>query len=693
MTSIVHSSVEIQLSAEPKAVVPSWFEEVVVMSAYLKEHHLLASLAERVRFSRARMGRFDLIDFVAVLLGYALSGERSLHDFYQRLADYGELFMALFERDQLPHRSTLSRFLAAVSPACVELLRQEVLADLGARRVPQQEEAGWWDRTGQQWLLFDVDGTRAVARQRALPQASHLPPAHRRVAQVCAPGYRGRKRGEVVRTRTTVLHGATNHWIATFSGSGNGDLNAELVRALQAITTAAQMRGFATTSVIVRLDGLYGTGAFVARFQEAKLAFVGRGKEYGVLKDAAIQARLALPADAAFTSADSGMQRQLYDCASVRLPAGPRCRVIIASHAATTTPPTVGVIREGVVYELFYTSLPQEGFLASDVLAMYLHRGAFETVLADEDQEQEPDRWCSQTPCGQEFWQILSQWVWNLRLEMGQLSHPTPLRTTIFAAAVEPSPLPPSEGVAPAGQSDDPLVRLEPPPSHPEVCEPLASHELAPLLETTASPHWSRAARPGLFAGADFTLQDNGTLRCPAGHTLTVRERRQESEGTLRLYYMASAHSCGPCSCRQQCLRNGEAARSPRKVSVLQRAESPPLAPPKLPSPAPPLAAPLPAGSQPLLLKDGERCETRRGWMRLMRTYQVEIEALAASPAGEVEPETVTAVLLTRAQRAHWRMTWQERLARNAAPAQPPRWTLRLHGLPSVLAAIVHPSR
>jgi hypothetical protein len=48
------------------------------------------------------------------------------------------------------------------------------------------------------------------------------------------------------------------------------------------------------------------------------------------------------------------------------------------------------------------------------VVALYLHRGAFEAALADEDQEQDPDRWCSHAPCGQECWQIVSQWVWNL---------------------------------------------------------------------------------------------------------------------------------------------------------------------------------------------------------------------------------------------------------------------------------------
>src|SRR5262249_14821412 len=34
-------------------------------------------------------------------------------------------------------------------------------------------------------------------------------------------------------------------------------------------------------------------------------------------------------------------------------------------------------------------------------------RGAFEGTLADEDREGDPDRWCSLTPCGQEFWQIV----------------------------------------------------------------------------------------------------------------------------------------------------------------------------------------------------------------------------------------------------------------------------------------------
>jgi hypothetical protein len=79
------------------------------------------------------------------------------------------------------------------------------------------------------------------------------------------------------------------------------------------------------------------------------------------------------------------------------------------------------------VYELFFTNLPQQAFTTSDVVELYLHHGASEPLLSDEDNEQGPARWCGHTACGQEVWGIVSQWVWNLRLELG---HPSPALCT-----------------------------------------------------------------------------------------------------------------------------------------------------------------------------------------------------------------------------------------------------------------------
>jgi hypothetical protein len=155
---------------------------------------------------------------------------------------------------------------------------------------------------------------------------------------------------------------------------------------------------------------------------------------------------------------------------------------------------------------------------------LYLHRGAFEPLLSDEDSEQEPDRWCSHSAWGQECWQTVSQWVWNLRLELGHQLEPTPLRITEFAPAIP---------------------------------EQNAQAATRPTTSTPASgygpPATATSWKTGRFTGQDFPLQPDGTLRCPAGSTLTLQERRQETDGSLRLVYAASIRSCRSCELREQC--------------------------------------------------------------------------------------------------------------------------------------------
>jgi len=142
---------------------------------------------------------------VAVLLGYAISGERTLEAFYERLHPFATAFMALFGRERLPARSTLSRFLAALSAEPVEALRKLFLADLVARQLSKEEQAGGlWDRQGRQWMVFDVDGTREAARQRALPKTSDRPLPQRRLRPLCAAFLH---RAQARRSRAYAHHG------------------------------------------------------------------------------------------------------------------------------------------------------------------------------------------------------------------------------------------------------------------------------------------------------------------------------------------------------------------------------------------------------------------------------------------------------------------------------------------------------
>ena len=626
MTSIADGSVIIQTSSESVLSTPSWFGEVVLVAAHLRKHHVLTNIAERVRFARRRFGRYDVIDFLAILFGYAISGERTLEAFYERLQPFAVPFMALFERDQFPSRSALSRFLAALTEAPVEALRTLFLDDLLSRPLaPEKQTGSLMDREGNAWVVFDIDGTREAARQRALPQTEDLPPAFRRLDKVCAPGYKGRKRGQVVRTRTVISQAHSFQWLGSFGNRGNGQYRMELRQGLAAITRYLAVHQLPSERTLLRLDGQYGTGAVLSDL--AGFAFVTRGKEYSVLDHPLVQARLHLPPDQSQQRPESQITRSLYDCPSVPVGSGGvPCRVVVATHPAGKKKSPVGITRAGVVYELFFTNLPQQGFAACDVVELYLHRGAFEPALSDEDQEIDPDRWCSHSAWGQEAWQIVSQWIWNLRLELGHQLQPEPVRTTEFAPALSP----PSPQTAPPSGYAPPQVGLP----------------------------W----KAGRFSGQDFALQPDGTLRCPADQKLFPHEQRREADGSLRVVYGASIHSCRPCPLRQQCQWNGAATAKPRQVSVLLH--------------------PLRVGPAPLLWRDWSRRVHRRACMQLVRHQRIEV---SLSPPAAASPPTAD-VILTRSQRAHTRLAWTERLARNARPDHGGRVTISLFGVPEGFA-------
>src|SRR5260370_2115650 len=120
MTSIADSSVSIQTTSRSVPSPPCWLGEVTLIVQHLRRQGVLDAICERVRFARHRFGRYEVIDFVAVLFGYAISGERTLEAFYECLQPFAAGFMALFAREQLPARSTLRRFLASLTQTAVE---------------------------------------------------------------------------------------------------------------------------------------------------------------------------------------------------------------------------------------------------------------------------------------------------------------------------------------------------------------------------------------------------------------------------------------------------------------------------------------------------------------------------------------------------------------------------------------------
>jgi hypothetical protein len=626
MSSIADPSVIVQSSSQELFRPPSWFGEVVLIVTHLRKQGILTKICERVRFARRRFGYYDVIDFLAVLFGYAISGERTLEAFYKALSPFASSFMALFGRDQLPSRSALSRFLAALTQPAVEALRTLFLEDGLTRPLCADiQEAGLLDRQGTRWIVFDVDGTREAARQRALPQSDELPEHHRRLDDVCAPGYTGRKRGEVVRTRTTVSQAHSFQWLGSFGNRGNGRYRDELRQATTTIDAYLAAQHLPRKRALVRLGGQYGTGAVIA--DVADFSFVTRGKDCAVLNRPEIQTRLHLPADQSFSRPERTLVRQLYDCPDVAVgPTGVRCRVVVATRSKGAAKPRIGITRKGVVYELFVTNLPREAFTAADVVALYLHRGAFEPLLSDEDEELDRDRWCSHSAWGQDAWQVVAQWVWNVRLELGHHLKPEQVRTTEFASALDEPPV----GQAPAQGYEPPVI--------------------------------GGAWKAGRYSDENFALQADGTVCCPADKKLFPQERRRERDGSLRIVYEARIADCRACEQRPQCQWHGHQARHPRRVSILLH--------------------PRTGGSAPLLWRDWPRREQRRACIQLVRHQHMSVVEAALPQIQHRE----SPALLARSQRAHYRLSWYERLARNARTDQAGQLTLKLFGIPETFA-------
>jgi hypothetical protein len=113
----------------------------------------------------------------------------------------------------------------------------------------------------------------------------------------------------------------------------------------------------------------------------------------------------------------------------------------------------------------------------------------------------------------------------------------------------------------------------------------------------------------------------------------------------------------------------------PRRVSAVLH----PL-PQRIPEVQPPSCLSALA-SHPILWGDWSRSQPRRDWIRWQRSHLVTLEVAPVPPASSSPPLT-----FSRAQRAHWRMTRQQRLTRNRQPLSAPPVEITVYGLSTAFA-------
>ena len=152
---------------------------------------------------------------------------------------------------------------------------------------------------------------------------------------VCAPGYRGRKRGEVVRTRTAALQMHTRQWVGTYAGKGNGDYRGELASARRPITAYLKHFAFPPEMALIRLDGAYGDATVVAQLLLASTPSVPRWRGYLLLEHPQIQRVLAHAPTASMARMNSGVVVELFEGGWLELGEDlSPVRVIVARHPA-----------------------------------------------------------------------------------------------------------------------------------------------------------------------------------------------------------------------------------------------------------------------------------------------------------------------------------------------------------------------
>jgi hypothetical protein len=124
------AGIELSTHEQSNPVVPTWLAEALLLGEYWRTTGLFDRLQTQVRVNRGRMGQYEVCDFVLLLLAYAVSGLQTLEDFFVALSPVKEVLMSVWQRQQCPVASTLSRFLGDIDPSALEQLRTLFETDL-----------------------------------------------------------------------------------------------------------------------------------------------------------------------------------------------------------------------------------------------------------------------------------------------------------------------------------------------------------------------------------------------------------------------------------------------------------------------------------------------------------------------------------------------------------------------------------
>jgi hypothetical protein len=643
-------SFDVTFGVEDGSRIPDNLTEGAALLLDLQRRGVLDVTGQRLHIRR--QGGFCGLDvWVALFLFFTTGATSGYKLFWEKAGRHALALGALADRHSIPSPPALSRALDAVE---LELLRPigawllRGLADVDD--VLRHPAVQTYDALGGGWHVFDVDPTVRALRHRALPVGDDLPEVLRRSEATGKPGYKGRKRGDIVFRRATAQHAGSGLWVHAHLSEGNGDSVADFELALDTIAATCDRLGHPRDLALVRMDGEHGNVPWYAACRARKLPFVTRLNRPALYEDPDVLARLGSATWYQVPDSRCEPQRAAADLGVMTLSAGKQTR---RPDGSTYDPVTVRVVAcifpkngdakrgrtiDGWEVELFAVDLPADSWPAPEAIAAYYGRNALENRFAQEDRELGLDRIISYHLPGQELATLVGLSLWNLRVVRG-----FQMQTPPFERPVQTLQRAKRDERVPENWPRDPVV-----------------------VRLLGELDW-----PTLLAARDGWRFDaaTGEIVCEDGRRLTLTTVRKEPRGrkTTSLIFRRPWGGCEQCPARDGCLHSEREGASkhaefavPTVIAATLRARLKRTRAPDTARVAPVATTPGPRAVHDALFLPARAREAFRSTFRAA-TLHVEVHL----PPPKRGPHLVAVDVGDRQRR---RKTWEQNLARHALP-------------------------
>lgn len=539
-------SVRVTKQKSTNRKLPAWTAEYALLIETLRRNGVLARVEQRLRLDR-RPGYAGIDLFLYLLAWFTYPAQIGLRPFSERVREIGPQLAALAHRASWPTSASVSRALKAVTAdQAQEFTRWLLIEAMGVETLARAPVAITRDRRSRHWHLFDYDPTVTAMRQRALPRGDDLPDAKRRTDALAAPGYSGRKRGEVQYNRTPLQHAGTSLWLWQSLSAGNGHHIDELESAAAAVAAFCAKIKVELHRAVIRFDGGIGGVRALLACRSEGVTYLTRIARYNLLQLAPVAQHLETAQWYTVKDSGSGPKREATELGNFTLAAKDsrhqhiETRVVVSRFRAQQgRKQGAGIVLDGWHYELFATDLPADGWPAAETVTAYYGRCGQENRYSQEDKELDLDRTFSFNPAGQLVATTIGLFLWNLRLCMG----------AELTGVTSTSPLvgtnQPKASTATAECSDERQdIEQENSPAQP------AATCTQEVLQWLATLDW-----PVLLARQHGWRWDDQlcVLMCPNDAALNFHGLADSSPKSVTIRFRARRSDCQLCPIRGQC--------------------------------------------------------------------------------------------------------------------------------------------